>query len=92
MKDVKLVSEEERKAEAKAAAVDSQLAKLGESKDYNKEVNDEVRKNYSVSEELAIFRHALKALVDKGVLNGSEEFVNYNAIIEQCKLNAKKQH
>jgi hypothetical protein len=91
MKDVKLVSEEERKAEAKAAAVDSQLAKLGESKDYNKEVNDEVRKNYSVSEELAIFRHALKALVDKGVLT-DEEFVNYNSVIEQCKLNAKKQH
>ena len=91
MKDVKIVSEDQRKAEAELAAVKAEQEKQKEKNAYNDAVNAEVRKCFSSSEEAAVVRHAIQKLVEDGVLN-DQEFVNYNAIVEQCKLNAKKQH
>jgi hypothetical protein len=89
MKDVKVVDETQRKTEAELAAVKAEQEKQKEKNAYNDAVNAEVRKCFSSSEEASIIRHAMQKLVEKGVLN-DPEFVNYNAIVEQCKLNAKK--
>ena len=91
MKDVKIVSEDQRKAEAELAAVKAEQEKQKEKSTYNDAVNAEVRKCFSSSEEVAIVRHAIQILVANGTLK-DPEFVNYNAVVEQCKLNAKKQH
>jgi hypothetical protein len=91
MKDVKLVDESQRKTEAELAAIKAEQEKQKEKNAYNDAVNAEVRKCFSSSEEAAIVRHAIQILVANGTLK-DPEFVNYNAVVEQCKLNAKKQH
>ena len=91
MKDVKLVDESQRKTEAELAAIKAEQEKQKEKNAYNVAVNAEVRKCFSSSEEAAIVRHAIQILVANGTLK-DQEFVNYNAVVEQCKLNAKKQH
>ena len=47
---------------------------------YEKEVNDRIRKRYSLSHEMAILRQRDKK---------PEEFAEYNAYAEQCKAEAK---
>lgn len=91
MKDVKLVDESQRKTEAELAAIKAEQEKQKEKNAYNDAINAEVRKCFSSSEEAAIVRHAIQILVANGTLK-DPEFVNYNAVVEQCKLNAKKQH
>jgi hypothetical protein len=62
--------------------IEKKLSQLNGTLDdlYEKEVNDRIRKRYSLSREMAILRQRDTK---------PEEFAEYNAYAEQCKAEAK---
>lgn len=76
-------TDRERKTEADLKAAKASIQPVKE-KGRNDRINRKIRERYSLSEELAINRHALMAVV-KGEAIPTEYF-EFVAYVERCKL------
>lgn len=83
-------TESERKTEALAKKALSEAEVNSESKDTNDRINRLIRERYSLSEELAITRHALAKLIAGEPI--PEEYAAFNAYVEECKAKANSGH
>lgn len=98
--EIRRTTREERRSEIKAALAASEARRQGEKSAYHKQVNDEMRRRFSPSDEIAILRHAVvilaDALIQANVLKQSdiEELLSWNALAtkikDKAKLDAKK--
>ena len=86
--EVRKVSDKERELEKKAKAAEAQLAPLADDVESHKEISDEVGKSYSLSDQIACIRHAVKKLLDKNAIV-DEDFEAFNDCAEAI-VNAKK--
>lgn len=78
-------TERERKAEAELKAAKADILPVKE-KGRNDRINRKIRERYSLSEELAITRHALMALIEEKPL--PQEYKDFALYVEQCKSKA----
>lgn len=86
--EVRKVSDKERELEKKAKAAEAQLSPLADDVESHKEISDEVGKSYSLSDQIACIRHAVKKLLDKNAIV-DEDFEAFNDCAEAI-VNAKK--
>lgn len=84
IKVIKRTEAEIREENARNAAVNNASKQIkGDESTRNEAINEKVRERYSLSEELALTRHALaKLLAGEAV---PQEYLDFNAYVEQCK-------
>ena len=74
---------------ANKAVSDAQAVK-GEDTERNDRVNALIRERYSLSEELALTRHAMAKIIAGEPV--PEEYAAFNAYVEECKAKAGEVH
>lgn len=86
---------ERRHERREAKRVQAEIAKNAEKNAYHQQINDEVRKQLSPSDEIAILRHAAvtfaDVLIQRGIISAQdvEELLNWNGHVTEIKDKVK---
>lgn len=88
---IKTIEERLSALEQRAGAEGANVAKVTDTDAKSLAINDWVRKNYALTEELAIHRKALRKILDKLGIE-DEEFNKYDAFVEAHKDKVKNEN
>lgn len=88
---IKTIEERLSALEQREGAEGANVAKVTDTDPKSLAVNDWVRKNYTLTEELAIHRKALRKILDKLGIE-DEEFDKYDAFVEAHKNKVKNEN
>lgn len=86
--NIKTIEERVSALEQMAGVNGSDLSKVKDTDAKSNAINDWVRKDYTLTEELAIHRKAIKKILDKLEI-ADEEFDKYDAFVEAHKEKVK---